>query len=471
MELDVLFEAMAQDDEFLFDISKKVILASTKGDVETILFRQQILKDCLNNSTVINLLYDISVGAIDRRRHSWFGVFTKSPSSILSSSVGMMEIYAGVLKELRNAIDENVNKFQSEGFRRLFSMLQTELSDAYFEEIQNHLDELKFRDGLLISYQLGKGNKAINSRLHRLTAEKLNWLQRLFSKKPPAYTFYVHPRDESGVRALSDIKDKAINEVANALAQSNDHILQFFTMLRTELAFYVACLNLHRQLEDTGGQVCFPEPAATAEEKENFEGLYDICLALKMKQRIVGNDAKADHKGLTIITGANQGGKSTFLRSIGLSQIMMQAGMFVGATHFSTSICNSIFTHFKREEDTTMKSGKFDEELSRMSRIADHIIPNSMFLFNESFAATNEREGSEIAGQIVKALQEKGHKVFFVTHLYDFAHNFFNHASNGVLFLRAERHEDAARTFKLSVGEPLSTSYGLDIYKNIFGNE
>ena len=94
-----------------------------------------------------------------------------------------------------------------------------------------------------------------------------------------------------------------------------------------------------------------------------------------------------------------------------------------------------------------------------------------MFLFNESFAATNEREGSEIAGQIVKALQEKGHKVFFVTHLYDFAHNFFKHASNGVLFLRAERHEDAARTFKLSVGEPLPTSYGLDIYKNVFGKD
>lgn len=64
-----------------------------------------------------------------------------------------------------------------------------------------------------------------------------------------------------------------------------------------------------------------------------------------------------------------------------------------------------------------MESGKLDEELSRMSGIVDHISSDSMVLFNESFAATNEREGSEIARQIVSALLEKRIKIFFVTHL------------------------------------------------------
>ena len=73
-----------------------------------------------------------------------------------------------------------------------------------------------------------------------------------------------------------------------------------------------------------------------------------------------------------------------------------------------------------------MKSGKLDEELSRMSGIVNHITPNSMVLFNESFAATNEREGSEIARQIISALLEKHVKVFFVTHLYEFAHGFYD---------------------------------------------
>ena len=60
-----------------------------------------------------------------------------------------------------------------------------------------------------------------------------------------------------------------------------------------------------------------------------------------------------------------------------------------------------------------MKSGKLDEELSRMSAIVDHITSHPMILFNESFAATNEREGSEIARQIVSALLEQNGQGWF----------------------------------------------------------
>jgi DNA mismatch repair ATPase MutS len=200
----------------------------------------------------------------------------------------------------------------------------------------------------------------------------------------------------------------------------------------------------------------------------DFRGLYDVCLALIMKQKVVGNDLHANHRQLGVITGANQGGKSTFLRSIGLAQMMMQCGMFVPAEFFSANLCDGLFTHYKREEDTSMKSGKLDEELSRMNDIVNHIRSHAMVLFNESFAATNEREGSEIAGQIVSALLEKGLKIFFVTHLYEFAHTFYERKMGSAIFLRAERQADGMRTFKLHEGEPLQTSYGKDLYDEIF---
>nr|WP_244262760.1 hypothetical protein [Thermoanaerobacter siderophilus] len=257
--------------------------------------------------------------------------------------------------------------------------------------------------------------------------------------------------------------------MANALAQSADHILSFFNILRTELAFYIGCLNLYEKLAQIGEPVSFPIPVASSERRHSFKGLYDVCLALTMKQKIVGNDLNADNKDLAIITGANQGGKSTFLRSIGLAQLMMQCGMFVPAEYFSANICDGIFTHYKRKEDATMKSGKLDEELSRMSDIVDNIKPNSMVLFNESFAATNEREGSEIARQIITALIEKRIKVFFVTHLFEFAYSFYNKKLENVIFLRAERRNDGKRTFKITEGKPLQTSYGEDLYKKIFG--
>jgi len=170
-----------------------------------------------------------------------------------------------------------------------------------------------------------------------------------------------------------------------------------------------------------------------------------------------------------ILTGANEGGKSSFLRSISVAQVMMQCGMFVGAQAFEGELCPALFTHYKREEDATMKSGKLDEELARMSEIVDHIAPNSMVLFNESFAATNEREGSEIAKQVVCALLEKRIRIFYVTHLYEFARGFFDRKGEDAIFLRAERKDDGTRTFRLLEGKPLETSYGEDLYRQIFG--
>jgi DNA mismatch repair ATPase MutS len=93
-----------------------------------------------------------------------------------------------------------------------------------------------------------------------------------------------------------------------------------------------------------------------------------------------------------------------------------------------------------------------------------------MVLFNESFAATNEREGSKIACQITKALVERGIKLAFVTHLYEFAHDLCEKGMKNAVFLRAERHTAGTRTFRMIEGEPLQTSYGKDLYDSIFAS-
>jgi DNA mismatch repair ATPase MutS len=140
-------------------------------------------------------------------------------------------------------------------------------------------------------------------------------------------------------------------------------------------------------------------------------------------------------------------------------------------SRLSVNIVDGLFTHFKREEDATMKSGKFDEELSRMNQIVDLLTPHAFILFNESFAATNEREGSEIARQIVSALLEQGQRVAFVNHQFALAHGFLEKPLDSALFLRADRLEDGRRTFKLIEGEPLSTSFGKDVYREVFSSE
>lgn len=468
LDLEVLFTAMAGDDEFLFDVVKKVILKSMNCDVGTILYRQNILRDCLRNTAVINELYKIAVEASESKQISWYGVFTKYPSSVLSGSASMMRIFMDLFKRVRSIADQHAERFQSEGFTRFFTMLQRELDDEYLLTVEEYLENLHFDDGILLSAVLGKGNKGTNYTLRKYDPEKKNWWEWVFPKRSPDYTFNIHPRDISGANALSDITNQAINLAANALAQSCDSILHFFRLLRTELAFYSGCLNLHAQLINLNEPPCFPILHHANERVHSFNELYDVCLALRVKQKIVGNSLDAIDKNLVMITGANQGGKSTFLRSIGIAQLMLQSGMFVPAEQFSGNVCDALFTHFKREEDQSMKSGKFDEELSRMNEIVKHLTPNAMLLFNESFAATNEREGSDIAGQIVRALIEKNLKIFFVTHLYEFASTFYKMNLQNAVFLRAERKEDSKRTFKLIEEAPLQTSFGLDIYRKVF---
>lgn len=116
-----------------------------------------------------------------------------------------------------------------------------------------------------------------------------------------------------------------------------------------------------------------------------------------------------------------------------------------------------------------MTSGRLDEELARMSTIADEIRTGCLMLFNESFAATNEREGSEIARQVVRALLEAGIRVIYVTHQYDFAESLMRQRAATTLFLRADREVDGRRSFKLVVAEPLSTSFGEDLYLRLGG--
>lgn len=467
LELGTLWNAMAAGDEFLFEMAKRAVLSSLT-DPDAIAYRQHVLADCLEHPEVIRQLYQLAVEALENERAVGGVWFTSGPDQILSRSVRVLELQAGVLRRLRQIADQQAAGFRSDGFTRFFAMLARELGDDYLKTIEQHLRELEFKRGVFESAELGKGFKGRGYIVR--TPREQHWTERIpFGNRSGSYSFTIPPRDENGFRALEKIRGRGINLTANSVAQSADHVKSFFSMLRLELAFYLGCLNLHERLAAKGELTCFPEPLPADQLALTADGVYDVCLTLHLDNRAVANDVDADGKSLVMITGANQGGKSTLLRSLGLAHLMMQAGMFAGARSFRAGVCNGVFTHYKREEDATMESGKLDEELSRMSAIAGQITRHSLLLCNESFASTNEREGSEIARQVMKAMLARQIKVLFVTHMYDLAHSFHAQHPGNALFLRAERQPDGRRTFRLTEGEPLPTSYGEDSYRRIFG--
>ena len=474
LELRTLFHAMAPGDEFLHGVAKSAVLESLHEPV-SIAYRQSILKDCMGQPDVVRQIYAVAVEAIEREKRVWGWMSGRYPEGTLHRSIDVLQIFVALLKKLRNLADLHGSDFSSEGLRRFFAMLQDELNDEYLRTAEEHLERLKFRDGILMSAQLGRGNKGDNYILRKPLYVAKTWFKRVqgwvslrINNDRDEYVYEVHERDEAGFQALSELRTHGIAHIAVALAQSTDHILSFFRMLRLEMGFYICCLNLRDRLLQKLAHFSFPGTSPIGQTRLAARGLYDVCLQLGSDNRVISNDVDANNELLLIITGANRGGKSTFLRSIGVAQLMMQCGMFVPAQSFEASICSGIFTHFKRQEDVTMKSGKLDEELSRMSGIVDRITPHGMVLFNEAFASTNEREGSEIARQIVQALLEMRIRVVYVTHMFDLAFGFYQRNHENALFLRAERLTDGQRTFRLITGKPLPTSYGEDLYRRIF---
>jgi hypothetical protein len=464
--LDTLCGAMAAGDKFLLGVVRSAVLASLE-EPGAILYRQQILADYMDKPGIVREIYAIAAEATEceKRVHGFWGRFA---DTLLDRSIEVLQLLVGNLKQLRRLADAHGDDFRSEGFRQLFGMLATELDDPYLRTIEDHLQRLKFRDGILMSARLGTGNRGTEYVLRKPRAARRSWRERIGLWDHSGYVYQIADRDESGFAALGELKGRGIALAAIALAQSTDHILSFFSLLRSEMGFYIGCLNLRDRLARKGEPTCFPEPLPSGTAVLTSRGLYDICLSLSIDERVIGNDLSADDKALVMITGANGGGKSTFLRGIGLAQLMMQCGMFVAAESFRADVHQGVFTHFKREEDASLRSGKLDEELSRMSSIVDSISPTSLVLLNESFSSTNEREGSEIARQIIRAMLEAGIKVCAVTHMFDLAQGFYLQEMATALFLRAERTTDGRRTFKLVEGEPLPTSYGQDLYRQIF---
>ena len=470
LELPTLLRAMAAGDKFRYEVSEKVLLIGLR-EPEAIRYRQQILADCLASPSVIREMYAIASSALNDGRHLWnvYGTDYQTPSSTLYGAVAHLEGNTVRLRQLRKLADDHARDFHSAGMTALFASLQRELDDAYLTEVTSRLKELRFRSGVLISAQLDRDNSGTGFTLHASGDGRRQWKERLGIGPHASHSFTLDPRDNAGAEILSDLTSRGLNLVANAAAQSADHLGAFFTVLRAELGFYVSCLDLADDLAAKGAPVTVPDPVNASSLTFSCTDLRDACLELQSPAPAVGNDVSANGKAAVIITGANSGGKSTFLRSVGLAQLMMQCGLFVTAASYTSDVATGIFTHFARDEDSGMTSGRLDDELRRMSVVASRLGPGGLMLFNESFAGTNEREGSEIGYQIVRALLDSQVRVFFVTHRYDFADRFRRSHAAETLFLRAERLAAGQRNYKLAVGPPLPTSFGEDLYYQVGG--
>lgn len=473
LNLQIIFKTMSQDNDFLYRTVKSVILNSLL-DINTIIFRQEILKDCIKNSPVIRDVFNIASKAV--LEAAFYKEYTQPnyariiPVSVrVIKSVGLLELLILKLEEARALFSTNEKGFDSKGMISFYRMLNNYLTDEFFIKVKEHIKDLKsISEGgkMIIGAKLGNGIKGTGYILRELSNTSQKTIQKSKSWKV-AESNNIPLDNTSTAKSAREIEEAGLIHILRVINHFISNTLHFFEVLRYEIGFYTGCTNLYEDLSKLGAPITYPVPTTPNEKMFTAKGLYDISLAIGEKKKLIDNDIDANGKTLFIITGANQGGKSTFLRSIGLAQILMQCGMFVPASYFYSNVCDRVFTHFTREEDINMNSGKLDEELLRLNTIINSITPISLLLLNEPFATTTERDGSKIAGDLITALYEIDIKVLFVTHLYEFSNSIYNKKLEKAIFLRAERNDNGYRSFCIKTGEPLKSSFGEDLFNSV----
>jgi DNA mismatch repair protein MutS len=181
-----------------------------------------------------------------------------------------------------------------------------------------------------------------------------------------------------------------------------------------EVQFYVAWLQHVGRLGDAGLPTCYPRLSAGSKEERVLEA-YDIALA-GTRASIVTNGYRLDEpERILVVTGPNQGGKTTFARMFGQLHHLAALGCPVPARAARLHLCDEVLTHFEREEDVATGSGKLEDELLRARGVLRRATPDSVVVMNESFSATTLADALFLGTEILARLIDRDVLCVYVT--------------------------------------------------------
>lgn len=245
---------------------------------------------------------------------------------------------------------------------------------------------------------------------------------------PREFTFRSHTAMNHIEEAILDRVARLFPEIFSALARYCERHREFLdpvvTDFEREAQFYLAWLEYLKPLEKAGLHFCYPEVSQGAKLSRCTDA-FDLALARRLiaeKGEVIVNTFElCGPERIMVVSGANQGGKTTFSRLIGQAHYLAGIGCLVPGREATLPLVDQVLTHFEREERVETLTGKLEESLERMRGLLERATPSSLLIMNESFDSTTVSDALFLNREILHRVMDRDMLCVCVTFLDELA--------------------------------------------------